>query len=272
MTTLPAFDAFERRAWDGRAEAYRRSFGVLCAAAVPPLLDAAQVADGARVLDIGTGPGTAAAAAVARGAKVTAVDAEPSMVELAARSVPEADVRLASLPELPFANGAFDVAVGNFVLNHVGRPLAALTELRRVVRHGGRIAVTIWSTPYGAGQALLGRAVQEAGVQRPEDAPMLDPADDFPRTEEGLADLLTSAGLRGAWCRTLAWDHVVDPEVWWSGPAAGIATVGQTVVRQPPEVVAEIRRHYDALCAGFLRPDGLLALPHTAVLAGAQAR
>lgn len=126
------FDAFEREAWAGRAEAYARSFGMLCAHAVPKLLDAAGVGAGVRVLDVGTGPGTAAALAVRRGAEVCAVDAEPSMVERATRAVPEADVRHGLLPGLPFADGEFDAVVANFVLNHVGHPAAALADLRRV--------------------------------------------------------------------------------------------------------------------------------------------
>ncbi len=84
------------------------------------------------VLDVGTGTGTAAALACRRGAKVTAVDAGPGMVAQAALAAPEADVRLAALPHLPFADDEFDATVGNFVLNHAGQPRQALTELRRV--------------------------------------------------------------------------------------------------------------------------------------------
>lgn len=288
-----AFDAFERRAWKGRAEAYAGSFAELCRYAVQDLLDAAGVragtasavraggsaqssgaaeAAGIRVLDVGTGPGTVAAAAVARGARVTAVDAEPSMVARAAMSVPEAEVRHALLPDLPFPDGAFDAVVGNFVLNHVGRPAAALAELRRVTAPGGRTALTVWSSPHAPGQALLGRAVQSVGVERPASVPELDAEEDFPRTEAGLAALFAAAGLPGARTRTLAWDHVVDADVWWSGPAAGIASVGQILAAQTPEVVAAIRLRYEELAAEFRRPDGLLALPHRALLAWAEVR
>ncbi|WP_328917933.1 MULTISPECIES: class I SAM-dependent methyltransferase [unclassified Streptomyces] len=268
---MAGFDEFERRAWGGRAEAYGRSFGLLCAHTVPRLLDVAGVGVGVRVLDVGTGTGTVAAAAGARGAKVTAVDAEPSMVVAAGRAAPSAEVRLAVLPELPFADDEFDAVVGNFVLNHVGRPAAALAELRRVTRPGGRIALTVWASPPASGQALLGRAVQAAGVTRPADAPRLAAQDDFPRTETGFAALLVDAGLAAPACETLAWTHHVDAEAWWSGPAAGIATIGQIVTAQPPAVIASIRAHYDALCAPFRTPAGPLALPHTALLAHATA-
>ncbi|WP_141726350.1 class I SAM-dependent methyltransferase, partial [Actinacidiphila rubida] len=179
-----------------------------------------------------------------------------------------AGVSVAVLPELPFPDGAFDVAVANFVVNHMARPRAGLAELRRVVRPGGRVAVTVWASPRAPGQALLGRAAAEAGASRPDGIPEgLDADEDFPRTPEGLAALLSGAGLSDVVCTPLHWDHVVDPELWWSGATAGIGVLSQIVSRQPPTVVARIRGTYDELSAAFRRPDGLLALPHTALLA-----
>ena len=78
------FDAYERELWAGRATAYERGFARLTAHTAGPLLDAAGVGAGTRLLDVGTGPGVVAGAAVTRGAQVTAVDAEPSMAEAAA--------------------------------------------------------------------------------------------------------------------------------------------------------------------------------------------
>ncbi|MEW2394964.1 class I SAM-dependent methyltransferase [Streptomyces sp. NPDC046862] len=264
-----AFDESERRAWAGQADAYAASFAKLCAYPVPGLLDAAGVREGVRVLDVGTGTGAAAALACERGAKVTAVDAEPGMVARAALAAPEADMRLAALPRLPFADEEFDAVVGNFVLNHVGRPREALTELRRVTRPGGRTAVTIWAVPAAAGQALLGRAVQAAGITRPAHLPALAPEDDFLRTEQGFAALLGEAGLKDVVCDTVTWDHRTTLEEWWSGPAAGVATIGQIVTSQNPVVIAEIKSRFESLCMEFTT-DGVLILPHAALMAHGQ--
>ncbi|QHC27218.1 class I SAM-dependent methyltransferase [Streptomyces sp. GS7] len=262
------FDASERRAWAGRAAAYADGFGRLCAYTVPRLLDAAGVDAGARVLDVGTGTGTVAAAAAARGARVSAVDAEPDMVRCAAQAVPGADVRVAALPRLPFPDGEFHSVVGNFVLNHVGRPRAALAELRRVTRPGGRVALTIWAAPAAPGQALLGRAVRAAGVSRPAELPALAPEEDFPRTGEGLAGLLRTAGrLAEVRCAALSWEHRTTPEEWWRGPAAGVATIGQVVISRGADVTERIRRQFAVLAREFTGPDGELVLPHTALLA-----
>jgi SAM-dependent methyltransferase len=116
------FDSYERGLWAGRADAYEGGFARLTVRAAGPLLDAAGVGADTEVLDVGTGPGVVAAIAIERGAKVTAVDAEPSMAEAAARNVPGLDVRLAVLPDLPLPDADFDAVTGNFVINHAGYP------------------------------------------------------------------------------------------------------------------------------------------------------
>jgi 2-polyprenyl-3-methyl-5-hydroxy-6-metoxy-1,4-benzoquinol methylase len=73
------FDVYDRSMWTGRAAAYQRGFAQLTAHTAGVLLDAAGVGAGTRLLDVGTGPGVVARAAAARGARVTAIDAEPSM-------------------------------------------------------------------------------------------------------------------------------------------------------------------------------------------------
>ncbi|GAB3973254.1 hypothetical protein GCM10029978_052190 [Actinoallomurus acanthiterrae] len=69
------FDAYERRLWAGRAADYDRAFARMTAHSTGALLDTAEVAQGTRLLDVGTGSGVMAEAAAARGARVTAVDA-----------------------------------------------------------------------------------------------------------------------------------------------------------------------------------------------------
>ncbi|WP_327298968.1 MULTISPECIES: methyltransferase domain-containing protein [unclassified Streptomyces] len=134
-----------------------------------------------------------------------------------------------------FADDAFDVVTANFVLDHVGWPQRALVELGRVSRPGGRIAVTVWSVPTGAGQALLGRAMEAAGVERPVHRPVLAPETDFARTEQGLVDLLLAAGLSGPTCRTIAWNHRASAQEWWHGAAAGVGFTASPPSRLAPE-------------------------------------
>ncbi|MFD0539102.1 class I SAM-dependent methyltransferase [Actinomadura luteofluorescens] len=93
----------------GRAgPAYERGFAHVTRYMIEPLLDAAGVADGTRLLDVGTGPGFVSREAARRGALVSAMDAEPGMAETALRNVPGLDVKVAVLPDVPFEDGTFD--------------------------------------------------------------------------------------------------------------------------------------------------------------------
>lgn len=264
------FDDHERSVWAGRAAAYDRSFALLCAHPADALLDAARVAAKTRLLDVGTGSGTVAALAAGRGALVTAVDAEPSMVDLTRSRVPGAEVTTARLPRLPFADASFDAVVGNFVVNHVGDPLAAVAEMIRLVRPGGRVAVTIWPAPAPPAQALWGAIFDAAGVERPSDLPRLPRDADFARTREGLSNLIVRAGrVTDVEDAVLAWDHETEPETWWSGPASGLSNAGVLMARQTPETLARIRREFDRQTAAYRTPGGRLALPTSALLAAA---
>jgi SAM-dependent methyltransferase len=95
-----------------------------------------------RVLEVGGGPGELSER-VARelGAEVVMVDTSPRMVELAcAQGV---DARVGDVQELSFADAEFDCAVAAWMLYHVSDLDRALSELRRVLRPGGRlVAVT----------------------------------------------------------------------------------------------------------------------------------
>ncbi|MEU6034116.1 class I SAM-dependent methyltransferase [Actinomadura sp. NPDC047616] len=264
MTT--DFDAYERDLWAGRAPAYERGFARLTAYTVGPLLDAARVTEGTRTLDVGTGPGPVAREAVRRGAEVTAVDADPLMAETASRNVPGLDVRVATLPELPFPDETFDAVVGNFVINHVGEPDAALKELRRVLRPGGRLALTCWRMPGSGALGVVGEALDAVGVPWPDDIPTP------PFMEHGepaaFRALVAGAGFADAAVDELDWTHTADPEYWWeTGPQAAVGTNGVIVQRQTPETISRVKAAYDRIMAGYTVGDGQVALPAHALLA-----
>ncbi|SIM45957.1 class I SAM-dependent methyltransferase [Micromonospora cremea] len=268
MTTT-AFDDHERLQWAGRATAYQDSLAALCAHPAGLLLDAAGVKAGTRLLDVGTGTGTVAALACSRAAQVTAIDAEPSMLMLARRQAPAADVCHAILPDLPFSDDFFDAAVANFVINHVGDPAATLVELQRVVRPGGRVAVTIWPYPPPPAQQLWAQIFDAADVGRPIALPRLTRDKDFSRTRDGLSELLHRTGLDNVGCDTITWIHRTDPEAWWNGPANGIGATGTLMQRQDSSTTERIRDQYEQHITAYRGPDGDLALPTAALLASA---
>jgi SAM-dependent methyltransferase len=262
------FDARELRRWAGQAENYRKSYALVCAGAVLQVANAVPIRPGSLVLDVGTGTGTVAAAAIARGAKVTAVDADPGMIATAAALVPEAGFQVAALPALPFPDRQFDVVVANFVINHVGRPRAALAELRRVTVPGGSVAVTAWPQPPSPAIAVLTRAIRDCGAGRP--AHRLEPSEDFPRTEAGLRGLLVEAGLRDPACRLIDWRIVAEPAEWW-GIASGVSWMREFRAGHDPVLLSKVRDRFDELSADFRGGDGRLYLPVAALLAQGQA-
>src|ERR687898_481604 len=99
-----AFNAFEAEGWESKSEAYGTYTGRITARLVEPLLDAAGVGPGVRVLDVATGPGYAAGVAAARGARVTGVDIAEGMVAIARRAHPELELRVGDAEALPFGD------------------------------------------------------------------------------------------------------------------------------------------------------------------------
>jgi SAM-dependent methyltransferase len=260
------FDAYERGLWAGRAGAYERGFGRLTAHTVGALLDAAGVGEGTRLLDVGTGPGFAAGAAVARGAQVTAVDAEPSMAEAAARNVAGLDVRVAVLPDLPLNDEEFDAVTGNFVINATGKPEAALGELRRVLREGGRLALTCWRYPPAPAVGIATDAIEAAGVPWPDDIPV-PPFREY-SSPAAFEALLIGTGFVEASARELSWEHRVDPEQWWAEVyLSGVGSPSVVIGLQDAATAARIKAEFDRLVARYAVDGSQVALPAVAILA-----
>lgn len=244
------------RDWTDAAVAYDRSFATLCAGTTARILE--DLPAGA-LLDVGCGTGRLAAQAERMGRTVTALDADSSMVE-AAREHLRGHVLREALPDLPLADESTDAIAANFVINHVGRPRAALAELRRVLRPGGRLAMSIWPVGGASWSTMLGEVFEEAGAVLPP--PERLPVDeDFDRTSEGLAALAREAGLDVEQACELHWDWRIRPDDLWAGLAAGIATPGAVVRAQTPPVRARIREIFSARTAGAAGPDGILHFP-----------
>ena len=99
-----------------------------------------------RVLDLACGPGIVTAALAAAGTAVVAFDLTDEMLAMARRRCADAGLgRVAfergEAESLPFASGSFDGAVTRLSLHHFADPRAALAELRRTLRPGGRLVV-----------------------------------------------------------------------------------------------------------------------------------
>lgn len=103
----------------------------------------AQLGEGDRILDAGTGTGVGAAAAMTRGREVIGVDAAPGMLAIARREVPGARFVEADYGVLPFPAGSFDVVISVHALHFAEDPVAVLAEWRRVTTAGGRLSLSL---------------------------------------------------------------------------------------------------------------------------------
>jgi SAM-dependent methyltransferase len=103
---------------------------------------------GERVLDLSTGTGWTSRLVARRGAVVTGVDIAADLLAAARAKAAEEglkiDYQLGDAESLPFETGSFDAVISTCGVMFAARQEAAAAELARVVRKGGRIALTTW--------------------------------------------------------------------------------------------------------------------------------
>lgn len=112
-----------------------------------PLCDAANIFPGHTVLDVACGTGATtreAAARVKPAGHVTGLDRNGGMLAVARARAPEIEWIEGLAEELSFADDSFDVVLCQFGLMFFDDRTQALQQMRRVVRPGGRVVVTVW--------------------------------------------------------------------------------------------------------------------------------
>jgi SAM-dependent methyltransferase len=254
-----AFWEFERAGWERAAPRYVECWSDT-GAFLDPLLDAAGVRAGTRLLDVACGPGFVSEAAARRGAEPVGLDVAVAMLDEARRRSPGFTFVEADAHELPFPDESFDAVTMSFGILHLSKPEVALAEACRVLVPQGRFAFTAWVAEGNAVAEIVDGAV--AAHAEPVDLPE---GPDFYRfaDPEECRRALESAGFAGESVEletvTVPWRVPTAELLFEAELHAGVRT--SAVLRaQPPErleairtaIVEGVRRYADR--DGFVLP------------------
>jgi len=223
------------------------------------------------VLDIGCGPGTVTAGLAERvpGGHVIGLDADPGVLEQA-RELAEGRANLSfatgDVYALGYPNGMFSVVHAHQVLQHLGDPVAALREMRRVCRPGGLIAIR--DGDYGAMTwypqipALeewreLYRRVHRANGGEPD-------------AGRRLHAWARQAGLTNLELSSSTWTYATpEARAWWGGTWAdrtSASRYAEMAVSGGHATPGDLRRIIDGWHSWAAHPDGWFAVMNGEVL------
>jgi SAM-dependent methyltransferase len=174
-------------------------FDAIFAPVTRAILDAVDIVEGQRVLDVGCGTGTLLAAAGAAGAAGVGVDISPGMVAAAAARVPAATVLLGDAQVMDLAAEApgppFERVVSRFGVMFFADPVAAFANLRRVAAHDAHLVFVCWRTFDENPMFTLGTSVLAERLDpRPEPPEPDEPGPTAFADRDRLAGLLSDAG------------------------------------------------------------------------------
>lgn len=188
-----AFKQAEVEGWNARAEAYDSVTGLITTQAVPTLLAMAETAPGHTILDLCCGTGSAVGAAAALGARAEGIDASPQMIAVARNRFPGVRFEIGDAEAVPRADESYDAVLCSFGLLHVGDPAAMLGEIARVLKPGGRAALSHWVGPPDSPffRIVFGTMQRLADLSA---APPAPPPFAL-ASEEAMRDVLTQAGF-----------------------------------------------------------------------------
>ena len=229
------------RDWAEVSEPLVRPLHEATVAALRPL-------DGRSLLDAGCGSGLALRIAAAAGARVSGLDASAALLEVARERVPDADLRVGDLADLPYADATFDVVTAFNAIQYADDPRGAAAELARVARPGGRVAIGVWGDPARCQTEAVFAAVRAVAPPPPGSARPLGVS--TPGVVEGLLD---DAGLTVTTVGEVDCPFTYpDLETGWRGQR----TAGPLVRAVEVAGEAAVRTAFDAAHEPHRRPDG----------------
>jgi SAM-dependent methyltransferase len=146
---------------------------------------------GWRVLDIGCAAGAFLRLVAAGSAQPHGIDASDALIAFARERLPEADLRVGEMEELPWADDCFDLVTGFNSFFFANDMVAALREAGRVSKRGAPVVIQVWGAHERCDLEAMKQVARPFFPPRPPDAP----ADRDLSTPGLLRELATKAGL-----------------------------------------------------------------------------
>ncbi len=144
--SIRSIHEYENETWSRCADTYLDTFSGLTNQMLSKLIDITNLGTGAKVLDLGCGPGNSTRACRDAGAEVTGIDFSQDMIQVAREANPDIAYKLANLEALPEEDDSYDIVIANYVVHHLPDPSKVFAEVARVLKSGGRFAFAVWGT------------------------------------------------------------------------------------------------------------------------------
>jgi SAM-dependent methyltransferase len=227
--------------WAEVIEPLLRPVHLAALAALAPL-------SGLSLLDAGCGAGLALRLAAEQGARVSGLDASAALLDVARGRLPDADLRVGDIEELPYDDATFDVVTAYNSIQYASDPKTAVAELGRVARPGGRVVIEVWGEAARCETEVFFARLKELAPPPPGTAAPLAVSE--PGVVEGL---LTAAGLESYAAGEAGCPFIFpDLDAGWRGQCS--AGPLQRVIQM---VGAEtVRKAFDEVHARYRQPDG----------------
>jgi SAM-dependent methyltransferase len=208
---------------------------------------------GWRVLDIGCGVGSFLRLVAERGGRAYGLDASDALAAFARSRVPEADVRVGEMEELPWDDATFDLVTGFNSFFFADDMVAALREAGRVAKPGAPVVIQVWGAHERCDLEAMKQVARPFLPPRPRDAPP-DPDLSVPGALRGLA---VAAGLAPDEEFDATWTLEYPDDDTLERALVAVAGLAELV---GPEREPELKRAIRDGLARFRRPDGSYAL------------
>jgi len=225
--------------FDVSADAYGRFMGRFSEPLADEFVALVKPTAGQRALDVGCGPGalTGRLVSILGPDSVAAIDPSPSFLEAVRQQHPGITAHEAAAEDIPFDDGAFDLALAQLVVHFMVDPVRGMGEMRRVTRPGGTVAAAVWDLAGGrAPHSPFWNTVRAID-------PKSGGEKSLPGTAQGhLAEIATNAGLEVVESTELTTSSRFDTfDEWWDPYTYGVGPAGDYVTRLDEEASGRLR-------------------------------